>query len=69
MGYAEAENAQEILEQFPQKLKEYGIPCDLIHLSSGYTVDPKTRQRNVFTWNFDRFPNPQRLSRMLIQVI
>jgi alpha-glucosidase len=51
MGYAEAENAQELLEAFPEKLKMHSIPCDVLHLSSGYTVDSRTKQRNVFTWN------------------
>lgn len=51
MGYAEAENAQKLLEEFPEKLKKHSIPCDVLHLSSGYTVDPHSKQRNVFTWN------------------
>ncbi|KAJ3121424.1 hypothetical protein HK098_003685 [Nowakowskiella sp. JEL0407] len=37
MGYADSENAQELLEEFPKKCRENDIPCDLMHLSSGYT--------------------------------
>lgn len=51
MGYAESENAQAILETFPDMCNKNDIPCDLIHLSSGYTVDPVTGARNVFLWN------------------
>lgn len=65
MGYAEAENAQSLLEEFPLKLEEHKIPCDVLHLSSGYTVDPKTGQRNVFTWNKGRFPDPKKLFTLL----
>jgi alpha-glucosidase len=37
MGYAEAENAQELIEAFPALCQKWDIPCDLLHLSSGYT--------------------------------
>ena len=37
MGYAEASNAQELIENFPQLCRQWDIPCDLLHLSSGYT--------------------------------
>lgn len=59
MGYAESENAQELLEDFVDKCIQYDIPCDLIHLSSGYTVSEENGSRNVFTWNKSRFPNPK----------
>ncbi|KAI8922835.1 glycosyl hydrolases family 31-domain-containing protein [Entophlyctis helioformis] len=61
MGYAEAENAQQLIEAFPELCKKWDIPCDLLHLSSGYTVDPVTGGRNVFTWNATRFPDPARM--------
>jgi alpha-glucosidase len=51
MGYAESENAQTLIEDFPQLCRKWDIPCDVLHLSSGYTVDPNTGCRNVFTWN------------------
>ena len=37
MGYAEADNAQELIEKFPDLCAKWDIPCDLLHLSSGYT--------------------------------
>ncbi|KAF2637591.1 neutral alpha-glucosidase ab precursor [Massarina eburnea CBS 473.64] len=45
---------------FANKLKEHDIPCSGFQMSSGYTVaetEPKTR--NVFTWNYHRFPDPK----------
>ncbi|RUP04646.1 glycosyl hydrolases family 31-domain-containing protein, partial [Jimgerdemannia flammicorona] len=58
MGYAEAHNAQTLLECFPDLCRQHDIPCDGLHLSSGYTIDEVTKQRYVFTWNKKRFPNP-----------
>lgn len=37
MGYAESDDAQQLLEAFPDLCRKHNIPCDLIHLSSGYT--------------------------------
>ncbi|KAJ3079494.1 hypothetical protein HDU99_010762, partial [Rhizoclosmatium hyalinum] len=61
MGYAESENAQELIAALPALCRKWDIPCDLLHLSSGYTVDPWTGARNVFTWNKTRFPDPEKL--------
>lgn len=61
MGYAEAEDAQEQIARFPELCGKHDIPCDLLHLSSGYTVDPATGARNVFTWNTGRFPDAPKL--------
>ncbi|KAJ5679071.1 hypothetical protein N7462_007315 [Penicillium macrosclerotiorum] len=47
------------LLEFAEKLKEHGIPCSAHQMSSGYSIaaeEPKVR--NVFTWNYSRFPNP-----------
>ena len=65
MGYAEAENAQELIEKFPELCKKWDIPCDVLHLSSGYTVDPQNGARNVFTWNSQRFPDPPKMFGLL----
>ncbi|KAI8897084.1 glycosyl hydrolases family 31-domain-containing protein [Globomyces pollinis-pini] len=65
MGYAENNQAQSLIEQFPDLLDKYDIPCDLLHLSSGYTVDPQNNARNVFTWNQTRFDDPKKLFRIL----
>lgn len=61
MGYAEADDAQNQIEGFIEKCQKYGIPCDGIHLSSGYTVN-KDGDRCVFTWNTSRFPDPIKLA-------
>ncbi|OAL48503.1 alpha-glucosidase-like protein [Pyrenochaeta sp. DS3sAY3a] len=52
--------ASDALMEFAAKLKKYDIPCSGFQMSSGYTVaetEPKTR--NVFTWNYHRFPDPK----------
>ncbi|KAI8851864.1 galactose mutarotase-like domain-containing protein [Chytridium lagenaria] len=60
MGYAESEQAQSLIMAFPDLCRKWNIPCDLLHLSSGYTTDPESGARNVFTWNRQRFPRPTR---------
>lgn len=48
------------LLDFAEKCKEHGIPVSGHQMSSGYSiaaVEPKVR--NVFTWNYNRFPNPE----------
>lgn len=57
MSYTEAPDAQEQLKQFVALCDRHDIPCDLFHLSSGYTTDEAGR-RNVFTWNYQRIPDP-----------
>jgi alpha-glucosidase len=37
MSYTEAPDAQERLKQFVELCREHDIPCDMFHLSSGYT--------------------------------
>ncbi|KAI8060948.1 glycosyl hydrolases family 31-domain-containing protein [Gongronella butleri] len=64
MGYAESEDAQERLTKFVSDCRDvYDIPCDGMHLSSGYTVDP-AGDRCVFTWNKTRFPDPAGLAKL-----
>lgn len=58
MYYAELpQNSDQAIEQFVDTLKEEGFPLDGFHLSSGYTS--MARQRFVFTWNAERFPDPK----------
>jgi alpha-glucosidase len=64
MGYAEADDAQTQIEDFIKRCRKYEIPCDGIHLSSGYTVN-KDGDRCVFTWNPSRFPDPIKLANNL----
>ncbi|PVH98090.1 glycoside hydrolase family 31 protein [Periconia macrospinosa] len=52
--------AADALMEFAAKVKKHDIPCSGFQMSSGYTVaetEPKTR--NVFTWNYHRFPDPK----------
>ncbi len=62
MSYTDAPDAQEQLKQFVALCDEHRIPCDLFHLSSGYTLDENDK-RNVFTWNRKRIPDPKPWSR------
>ncbi|KAI1500411.1 family 31 glycosyl hydrolase [Biscogniauxia marginata] len=52
--------AVESLLGFLKNAQKHGMPCSAFQMSSGYTVaeqPPKTR--NVFTWNYHRFPDPR----------
>lgn len=60
MSYTEAPNAQEQLRQFIRLCQQHDIPCDLFHLSSGYTTDSRG-VRYVFTWNRDKIPQPEQM--------
>lgn len=57
MTYTETDNAQEQLKQFVDLCDAHDIPCDMFHLSSGYTTG-KDGLRYVFNWNRDRIPEP-----------
>jgi alpha-glucosidase len=60
MFYTELPDAQEQLRTFIRLCQQHAIPCDLFHLSSGYTTDARGR-RMVFTWNTGRIPDPARM--------
>jgi alpha-glucosidase len=57
MSYTDSPDAQEQLGRFVDLLEEHRIPCDLFHLSSGYTAGDDGK-RYVFNWNRDRIPDP-----------
>ncbi len=57
MSYTEAPDAQEQLKQFVHHCQQHDIPCDMFHLSSGYSTNESGR-RYVFTWNRSRVPDP-----------
>ncbi|MEW5872240.1 MAG: glycoside hydrolase family 31 protein [Chloroflexota bacterium] len=57
MSYTEAPDAQTQLQRFVELCNAHQIPCDLFHLSSGYTLD-ENGKRNVFTWDRNRIPDP-----------
>lgn len=60
MSYTDAPDAQEQLKQFVDLCQQHDIPCDLFHLSSGYTSGADGK-RYVFNWNFNKIPNPQQM--------
>jgi hypothetical protein len=43
---------------FANKLTEHDVPLSAFHYGSGYTSIGK--RRYVFTWNRDKFPEPER---------
>jgi alpha-glucosidase len=57
MSYTDAPNAQEQLQHFVELCQEHRVPCDLFHLSSGYTLG-EDGKRYVFTWSRSRIPDP-----------
>ncbi len=61
MVYTEAPDAAERLKQFVALCEQHRIPCDLFHLSSGYSSGADGK-RYVFTWNRSKVPDPQALS-------
>lgn len=60
MLYTDAPDAQEMLNKFMDECSQHQIPCDMFHLSSGYSMG-KDGKRYVFTWNRERVPNPEGL--------
>jgi len=52
--------ASDALMEFGDKLIKHDIPCSGFQMSSGYTIAQKApHTRNVFTWNYHRFPDPK----------
>ncbi|CAK7246382.1 MAG: hypothetical protein STHCBS139747_008012 [Sporothrix thermara] len=52
--------AGDVIVDFIDKCAAHDIPVSAFQMSSGYTISeqpPKTR--NVFTWNYHRFPDPR----------
>ena len=48
------------LMEFADKLREHDIPCSAHQMSSGYSIAEKEpKVRNVFNWNYHRFPDPE----------
>jgi alpha-glucosidase len=59
MGLADAPDAQAQIRNFLGHAERDGFPLSSFHFGSGYTS--RGKQRYVFTWNRDKFPEPQRL--------
>jgi len=56
MGLVDAPDAQARLAGFLARAKRERIPLSAFHFGSGYTS--RGRRRYVFTWNRDKFPDP-----------
>ncbi len=60
MFYSELESkCDEELLGFIDQIQAKGYPIDGFHLSSGYTTQ-ENNKRCVFTWNYERFPDPKK---------
>jgi len=59
MGLADAPDAQQRIRDFLGHAERDGFPLSSFHFGSGYTS--RGKQRYVFTWNTDKFPQPRAL--------
>jgi len=59
MAYTDAPNPTKALLEFARKVREQEIPCDGLHLSSGYSMH--RGKRYVFYWNRETIPQPNTL--------
>jgi alpha-glucosidase len=57
MGYTDSPDAAVRLDDFIDECRRHAIPCDMFHLSSGYSMG-NNGKRYVFVWNRDRVPDP-----------
>ena len=57
MGLADAPDAQAQLSRFIDQCAEHRMPISAFHYGSGYSS--RGKQRYVFTWNLDKFPDPK----------
>jgi alpha-glucosidase len=60
MGLADAPDAQQQLDRFIDECQRHQIPISSFHYGSGYSS--RGKQRYVFTWNHDKFPDPKTLN-------
>ena len=59
MHHADDVNGQQVIENFAERCRAEKIPISAIHFGSGYSS--RGKRRYVFTWNKDKFPDPQGL--------
>lgn len=59
MHHADDPKAQSVIEAFAERCRAEKIPISAIHFGSGYSS--RGKRRYVFTWNRDKFPDPQAL--------
>ncbi|MFW5642459.1 MAG: TIM-barrel domain-containing protein [Alkalispirochaeta sp.] len=57
MGYTDSPDAAVRLDDFVDECRRNEIPCDMFHLSSGYSMSDDGK-RYVFVWNRNRVPDP-----------
>jgi alpha-glucosidase len=65
MGLADAPDAQACIRDFLGNAERDGFPLSSFHFGSGYTS--RGKQRYVFTWNHDKFPEPRALTAAFAQ--
>lgn len=59
MHHADDANGQAVIEAFAERCRAEKIAISAIHFGSGYSS--RGRRRYVFTWNKDKFPDPEAL--------
>jgi alpha-glucosidase len=59
MHHADDANGQRVIEAFAERCRAEKIPISAIHFGSGYSS--RGKRRYVFTWNKEKFPDPQAL--------
>ncbi len=57
MGYTDSPDAAVRLDDFVEECRRNDVPCDMFHLSSGYSMGDDGK-RYVFVWNRNRVPDP-----------
>ena len=62
MGYTDSPDITNRLGDFIQECQTNRIPCDMFHLSSGYSMS-NGGKRWVFHWNRERIPDPPVIAR------
>ena len=60
MGLADAPDAQARLHAFIDEIAQHRMPVSAFHYGSGYSM--RGPRRYVYTWNRDKFPEPQALN-------
>lgn len=60
MGLADATDAQARLHAFIDEIRAHRVPVSAFHYGSGYSM--RGPRRYVYTWNRDKFPEPQALN-------
>ncbi len=66
MHHADDANGQKVIAAFAERCRQEKIAISAIHFGSGYSS--KGKRRYVFTWNKDKFPDPQALFAKLTEL-